>query len=261
MGLLREINNIELLKKAVQILSCVIYGHSIRALLRHDTKFFIEQTGADLLVLCVRKNEGSRVDFFPSKQRLFSQLLKKYNCSRHGLLFDVMGEKILEKFSSAQPYLEFSDLYDFMKGSLSKVKYDEMMQEARFARVFFFPIQLANRKKIGFIAYFFTQKKATDMEKLKDVSALIQRVIEPLYDAKTATFYSKCAQIDSDMSRLTSKEKEIVHRVIRGSSYKEIAHELNISINTLKTHIKNVFSKYGVDSKVKLINKLSIHVR
>jgi len=52
---------------------------------------------------------------------------------------------------------------------------------------------------------------------------------------------------------LTEREVEIANMLYRGSTYKLITKELNISENTVKTHVKNVYSKLGVSSKSELI--------
>jgi DNA-binding CsgD family transcriptional regulator len=44
-------------------------------------------------------------------------------------------------------------------------------------------------------------------------------------------------------------------------SYKEVSDELKMSINTLKTHMKNIFSKYEVTSKSELSTALLMHVK
>lgn len=256
-----DITDTDLLKKTIQILSCVIHGHSIRALLRNETKFFSQVTKADLLTIYIKKDEGHKIDFLSDKKRLFCRLMEKYEFNKHSSSFEDIGTEIINNFTYAKPYYETSDLYDLLKGSVTKKKCEEMQNEIKFKTAQFFPLKLVSGKKIGFVAYFYTHEKEPEIHKLKEVSALMQRVIEPLYDSKTATFYSKCTQIDSDMSRLTDKEREIVHRVMKGVSYKNIAEEMKISINTLKTHMKNVFSKYGVNSKIELNNKLSGHVK
>ena len=256
-----DITDTGLLKKIIQILSCVIHGHSIRALLRNETKFFSQETKADLITIFIKKDGGHKIDFLSDKKRLYCRLMEKYGFNKRSPSFGDIGSDIINGFTYAKPYYETSDLYDLLKGTVGKKQCEEMKSEIKFKTAQFFPLQLVSGKKIGFVAYFYTRKKEPDMQKLKEVSTLIQRVIEPLYDSETATFYSKCAQIDSDMSRLTDKEREIVYRVIRGVSYKEIAEDLKISINTLKTHIKSIFSKYGVNSKIELTNKLSVHIK
>ncbi len=52
---------------------------------------------------------------------------------------------------------------------------------------------------------------------------------------------------------LTSREKEVLQLVLSGKSNCEIASELFISQNTVKTHIRNIYSKYNVKSRMELI--------
>lgn len=56
---------------------------------------------------------------------------------------------------------------------------------------------------------------------------------------------------------LTSKEKQILKKLLAAKSYAEISEELNISVNTVKTHVKHIYSKYEVNSKLELANKVN----
>ncbi len=51
--------------------------------------------------------------------------------------------------------------------------------------------------------------------------------------------------------------EEIVILVAEGLSNKEISQKLYISEVTVKTHIRNVFKKVGVNSRYQLLNKYS----
>jgi DNA-binding CsgD family transcriptional regulator len=53
--------------------------------------------------------------------------------------------------------------------------------------------------------------------------------------------------------QLTKRENEIVALLLKGRTYKMIADELYVSENTIKTHIKNIYSKFNVKSKRELI--------
>ena len=55
---------------------------------------------------------------------------------------------------------------------------------------------------------------------------------------------------------LTDRENEIVDILLNGRTYKMIAEELYLSENTIKTHMKNIYSKYNVKSKTQLIKRL-----
>lgn len=48
---------------------------------------------------------------------------------------------------------------------------------------------------------------------------------------------------------LTPTETKILRQIVAGRANKEIAYELNVSENTVKTHVKNVFEKLGVSDR------------
>jgi DNA-binding NarL/FixJ family response regulator len=54
---------------------------------------------------------------------------------------------------------------------------------------------------------------------------------------------------------LTQREKEILSNLSKGNSYKMIAAELSISIDTVRTHIKRVYEKLQVHSQVEAVSK------
>lgn len=56
-------------------------------------------------------------------------------------------------------------------------------------------------------------------------------------------------------SPLTAKEKEIVVGLVDGLSYKLIADRMNISVETVRFHIKNIYQKLHVHSKAEVITK------
>lgn len=54
---------------------------------------------------------------------------------------------------------------------------------------------------------------------------------------------------------LSAREREILLLLLRGSGTKEISKRLDISIHTVYSHLKTIFFKYGVNSRVELIAK------
>ncbi|MFA6278350.1 MAG: response regulator transcription factor [Pedobacter sp.] len=54
---------------------------------------------------------------------------------------------------------------------------------------------------------------------------------------------------------LTARETEILEYVIKGFSYKMIANELNISVETIRSHIKKIYKKLHVNSATEAIYK------
>lgn len=67
-----------------------------------------------------------------------------------------------------------------------------------------------------------------------------------------STFEQNCKLL-----HLTSRETEIVHLIMKGKTYKNIATALFISEKTVTKHIQNIFIKAEVSNKVELINKLN----
>ncbi|EAZ5653331.1 helix-turn-helix transcriptional regulator [Salmonella enterica] len=63
-------------------------------------------------------------------------------------------------------------------------------------------------------------------------------------------------QEDNDLaSILTAKEREIVGIVCEGASNKLIARQLNISLSTVKTHLRNIFAKTEVINRTELVSR------
>ena len=56
--------------------------------------------------------------------------------------------------------------------------------------------------------------------------------------------------------QLSNREREVVELLRQGKSNKEIASELTISVRTVEFHLKNIYAKYEVRSRVELILKL-----
>ncbi len=59
-----------------------------------------------------------------------------------------------------------------------------------------------------------------------------------------------------DSNLLTQREKEILKLLARGLRYKEIAAELTISIDTVRTHTRHIYEKLQVQSRIEAINKV-----
>lgn len=54
---------------------------------------------------------------------------------------------------------------------------------------------------------------------------------------------------------LTNREKEILQLLSTGNSFKMIAAELSISLDTVRTHIKHIYDKLHVRSQIEAVSK------
>ena len=75
--------------------------------------------------------------------------------------------------------------------------------------------------------------------------------------AKVLDYFQKQQKSNSELnqSNLTEREKEILNLLIKGNSYKEIAAGIYISVETLNSHIKNIYRKLNVHSRSELAAK------
>ena len=56
--------------------------------------------------------------------------------------------------------------------------------------------------------------------------------------------------------QLSKREKEVLKLVLQGKSNKQIALSLDISVRTVEFHLKNIYAKFQVSSRIELILKL-----
>jgi DNA-binding CsgD family transcriptional regulator len=59
-----------------------------------------------------------------------------------------------------------------------------------------------------------------------------------------------------DDPALTRKEREVLELFEHGASYQDVARILQISINTVRDHVRNIYEKLHVTSKVEAVMKL-----
>lgn len=60
---------------------------------------------------------------------------------------------------------------------------------------------------------------------------------------------------NSEMQKLSEREKEILNLLSQGLRYKEIADKLCLSTETVRTHIRNIYEKLQVNSRTEALNK------
>lgn len=64
------------------------------------------------------------------------------------------------------------------------------------------------------------------------------------------------SESNPELEKLSTREKEILNLLSKGYRYKEIADQLFLSTETVRTHIRNIYEKLQVNSKTEAINKV-----
>ena len=72
---------------------------------------------------------------------------------------------------------------------------------------------------------------------------------------KVIKAFQPVAQLNTEIEILTKREKEMLELLAKGYRYKEIAEQLFISFETVRTHIHNIYEKLQVQSRTEAINK------
>ena len=57
----------------------------------------------------------------------------------------------------------------------------------------------------------------------------------------------------TNLKRLSICEMEVLKLLVKGQSNTEIARVLHVSPSTIKTHIRGIFNKFGVDNRVQAV--------
>ncbi len=85
------------------------------------------------------------------------------------------------------------------------------------------------------------------------ISPGIAHKILQLIQNNDLTLVKKSAVTEKVFFDLTERETEILKLLVQGLPYKEIGHELNISPNTAKKHVINIYQKLHVNTRVQAL--------
>ena len=77
-------------------------------------------------------------------------------------------------------------------------------------------------------------------------SQIARRVVEE---------FQRPPQRSDAAAQLTTREQEVLAKLAQGFLYKEIASAIGVSLETVRTHVRNIYSKLEVRSKIEAVNK------
>jgi RNA polymerase sigma factor (sigma-70 family) len=64
--------------------------------------------------------------------------------------------------------------------------------------------------------------------------------------------------MNSSIHIITSREKEVLQLLSIGLSYEKIAQRMNVSHETIKKHLKNIYRKLKVTNKIEALQKVKL---
>jgi len=98
----------------------------------------------------------------------------------------------------------------------------------------------------------------SEMENLPGLLRILKEggaVMSPTIALRVAKSFQKTPVAESIEHDLTRREKQILDELIRGRTEKEVADLFQLSVHTVRTHVKNIYSKLAVTSRVGLMRK------
>jgi DNA-binding NarL/FixJ family response regulator len=112
-----------------------------------------------------------------------------------------------------------------------------------------------NAVKAGAVGYVLKEEAAKIAEAVKEVYNG-RAFINGYLAGKILNYFHETSNLPLlEEYDLTPKEKEILNLLVKGLAYKQIAHQVNISVETMNTHIKNIYRKLSVHSRSEVTAK------
>lgn len=100
--------------------------------------------------------------------------------------------------------------------------------------------------------------KHTSLPEIKESIEMLLKggaPMSPQIARKVITHFNDQSPKKNPDSMLTDREQDIVNGLVDGLSYKMIADRYDISIDTVRAHIRNIYKKLHVNSKAEVIAK------
>lgn len=108
--------------------------------------------------------------------------------------------------------------------------------------------------ELGAVAYLSKEESLVNISKAVDTVHIGGSYMSPQIARKVLRRFESPDNLVFE--QLTPRQKQIAEAIVDGLSYKLIADRLFISVNTVRDHIKSIYTTLHVNSKTELINKV-----
>jgi DNA-binding NarL/FixJ family response regulator len=100
--------------------------------------------------------------------------------------------------------------------------------------------------------------KRTPQDEIIQAIADVHRGSSPMTGhiaRKVVQYFHQRGAAENEIEKLSNREREVLDRLAEGVPYKEIADNLSLSIDTVRMHIKGIYSKLHVHSRGEAVAK------
>ena len=112
--------------------------------------------------------------------------------------------------------------------------------------------------KAGAVSYLL---KSTPVEKILEAIADVQRGGSPISSQiarKVIEAFAVREKTNEYFQDLSKREQEMLEHLSRGYRYKEIADKLFLSLDTVRTHVRNIYEKLQVNCRAEALKKTGL---
>ena len=169
-----------------------------------------------------------------------------------GMAFN--GDKALDFFKNTSPDIALLDIN--IKGSLSGIDLAKVIRE-KYNFPFVFLTSYSDFDTLSQVQetlpYGYIVKPFTDKELRSNVEIALYKFAQE-QKGGFPSFEKLNKQLKETLSQ---REYEILVLLYKGYTYKQIAEEIYLSVNTVKSHQKNLYQKLEINSKSEAIRKIA----
>lgn len=120
------------------------------------------------------------------------------------------------------------------------------------------PDNIFNAISAGAVGYLL---KSTPPEKIIEAIADVQQGGSPISSQiarKVIDAFAIRQRTNDHFQDLSRREQEILEQLSKGYRYKEIAEQLYVSVETVRTHIRNIYEKLQVNNRIDALKKTGL---
>src|SRR5712691_12173628 len=103
--------------------------------------------------------------------------------------------------------------------------------------------------RAGAIGYLLKDTQASELRRAIKAAAAGQVQLSP----QASAFLMREVRAVETLEPLTERETEVLRQIAHGQSNKEIARDLQIAEDTVKTHVRHILAKLGVQSRTQAV--------